>query len=238
MKKPDLKAVPDPDPIVEDTADTNPTAAASPDAEPVIDGIAKPKPFDLNKFKSKRDATVAGVNTLLGALPCYKINEAGDFVKLHPDKENYWSPELCFVNVPIKGQKHDLLHLIDEDLAMRFLSAKRIQRFRLALATKPYDVFFLAVVPTQNLDNSWNESYLKGCELATTHWVQAVSLKATGVERYHIDFAADHDAFPGPKWLTQPLEEIIRASFSNERIIEDEKHPGLLRLIGAKQSVS
>ena len=36
-------------------------------------------------------------------------------------RTKYWSPELCFVNVPIKGQKRDTLHLIDEDLAMRYL---------------------------------------------------------------------------------------------------------------------
>ena len=51
---------------------------------------------------------------------------------------------------------------------------------RLALATKPYDVFFLAHVPTVNLDNSWNESNLQGCQLAKTHWVQLASLKAAG----------------------------------------------------------
>ena len=62
---------------------------------------------------------------------------ANDLVRLHPDEENYWSAELCFVDVPIKGQKHNTLHLIDEDLAFRFLEAGEIKRFRLALASKP-----------------------------------------------------------------------------------------------------
>ena len=56
------------------------------------------------------------------------------------------------MNVPTKGQKHDTLHLIEEELAMRFLPSARILRMRLALATKPYDVFFLCQVPSQNLD--------------------------------------------------------------------------------------
>ncbi len=76
---------------------------------------------------------------------------AKDYAMLHPDVENYWSDELCFVNVPVKGQKHDTLHLIDEDLAMKYLESSEILRFRLALATKPYDVFFLCEVPTQNM---------------------------------------------------------------------------------------
>ena len=76
------------------------------------------------------------------------------------------------MNVPIKGQKHDTLHLIDEDLAMQFLRAKDILRFRLALATKPDDVFFLCQVPTRNIDNSWNETNLEGCEQAKTLWTK------------------------------------------------------------------
>jgi hypothetical protein len=68
--------------------------------------IPKPeKGSGLEKFKSKRAPTIANVATLQTALPHYKISEAGDFVRLHPDEENFWSDEFCFVNVPIKGQK-------------------------------------------------------------------------------------------------------------------------------------
>ena len=56
------------------------------------------------------------MSTLLTALPHHNIAQANDWVRLHPDEENYWSAELCFVNVPIKGQKKDLVHLIDEEL--------------------------------------------------------------------------------------------------------------------------
>src|SRR5262249_8684255 len=85
------------------------------------EAIAKPGAFDLNKFKSKHAAAAAGVETLLTALPHHSISQAKDFVRLHCDEDAYWSPELCFVNVPIKGAKRDSLHLIDEDLAMNFL---------------------------------------------------------------------------------------------------------------------
>jgi hypothetical protein len=199
--------------------------------------IAKPNAFDLDKFKSKRAAAVAGVETLQTALPHHNIAQAKDFVRLHPDEDNHWSPELCFVNVPIKGQKRDTLHLIEEELAMDFLPSARILRFRLALATKPNDAFFLCHVPTRNTDNSWNGSNLQACEQSKTHWVLATSRKEEGVESYKVDFAKDSDAFPEPNWPTQSLADLIGITFAG-RMIDTKDHPGLLRLIGAKQSIS
>jgi hypothetical protein len=119
--------------------------------------IAKPAAgFSLDKFKSKHAATVANVETLQSGLPHHKISQAKDYVRLHPDVEAYWSPVLCFVNVPIKGQKRDTLHLIDEELAMQYLPSGKILRRILALASKPFDVFFLCEMPFGNTDNSWN----------------------------------------------------------------------------------
>ena len=199
--------------------------------------IPKPREFSLDKYKSTLKATVANVETLLTALPHCSLSQAKDLVRLHPDEERYWSPELCFVNVPVKGQQRDTLHLIDENLAMRYLPSARILRFRLALASKPYDVFFLCHVPSQNLDNPWNAAALKGCVQAKTGWTQATSRKAEGVENYKIDASRDEDPFPEPKWPTQTLAELIGVTFEG-RVIETRDHPGLLRLIGAKQSVS
>jgi len=199
--------------------------------------IIKPGTFSLDKFKSKHAAALANVETLLTALPHHSISQAKDFVRLHPDETNYWSPELCFVNVPIKGQRRDTLHLIDEELAMRFLPPTRILRFRLALATKPHDVFFLCYVPTRNMDNSWNASNLQACEQAKTLWTLVTSRKEEGVEAYKIDTARNEDAFPEPKWPTQSLVEIINVTLTG-RTIERQHHPGLLRLIGARQSTS
>jgi hypothetical protein len=218
-----------------DSSTVNP-APADDVASEIQAPIPKPSAFNLDKFKSKRAVAMPSVETLLTALPVYKISDAKDFVRLHPDEINYWSDELCFVNVPIKGQKRDTLHLIDEDIAMRFLPSARVLRKRLVLAAKPYDVFFLAEVPTRNTDNPWNETNLKACEQAKKYWVQATSRKEEGVEAYKVDFSVDVDAFPEPKWPTQPLSELIGVTFAG-RIIESEDHPGLLRLIGKKQSV-
>lgn len=209
-------------------------ALDDPPAETI--SIAKPSAFNLDKFKSKRGPIVAGVDTDYGALPHHSISQAKDFVRLHQDEEAYWSPELCFVNVPIKGVKRDTLNLIDEELALTYVPSGRIQRFRLALATKPFDVFFLCHVPSTNLDNSWNTSNLRACEQAKSQWVQVTSRKEENADNYKVDNARDPDAFPEPNWPKQSLERLIGTTFVG-RTIDREDDPSLLRLIGAKQSL-
>jgi hypothetical protein len=220
-KKPELKLVPE-----EKGGEEATTPIAKPEAA-----------FDLNKFKSKQKPTIPDVETLQTALPDHSIAQAKDFVRLHPNEAEYWSSELCFVNVPTKGQKHDTLHLIEEELAMRFLPSARILRMRLALATKPYDVFFLCQVPSQNLDNQWNKSNLRACEQAKEKWTQVTSRKAEGVEDYKIDAARNPKAFPDPKWPTQSLAELIGVTYAGRTIV-NENDPGLLRLIGEVQKPS
>jgi hypothetical protein len=169
--------------------------------------IAKPpKKFSLDKFKSKLASTIANVETLPGQLPIHNIAQANDYVRLHPDEELYWSPELCFVNVPIKGQKRDTLHLIDEDLATLYLPSKKILRFRLALATKPHDVLFLCRVPTQNLDNSFNAANLQACEVAKTSWVEVTSRKEEGVDSYKINWLINIGVVAWPRLESGQLD--------------------------------
>jgi hypothetical protein len=215
-------------------ATTTPTASSTNGGAPPI---AKPNGGGLERFKSKRSGTPANVEVLLPPLTHSNIGGSKDFVRLHPNETEYWSNELCFVNVPVHGQKRDTLHLIDEDLAMRHLDSSRIKRCRLALATKPHDNFFLCEVPSQNLDNTWNQSALLACEQAKTQWIIATSRKAEGADSYKIKFAQDNDSFPEPKWPSQTLDELILTAFKG-RQIDTEDHPAMLRLVGAKQNVS
>jgi hypothetical protein len=197
-------------------------------------GITKPSGFSLDRFKSTRGAALANVETLLPGLPHHSIAVAKDFVRLHPDEEQYWSDELCFVNVPIQGQKTDLQHLIEEPLAMQYLPSARILRHRIALASKPYDKFFLCHVPSQNLNNIWNETNLRACMEAKKFWAQATSRSQEAQEGYVTTFALNADAFPDPKWPSQSLDELIENAFSG-RMITSADDPALLRLIGASQ---
>jgi hypothetical protein len=212
-------------------------AEEKPKAEENVVPLKIVKPGRLDKFKSKKRPSIGGLETSPSVLSILKIGDTNDFVRLHPNENEYWSDELCFVSVPIIGEKKDQLHLIDEEIAVRYLPSKKIRRFRLALATKPYDAHFLCQVPSINLDNTWNSTALKACKQAKTHWVQVSSRKEENVEGYKTDKAVDPDAFPEPKWLSPSLEYLIELSFQGA-IIETEDHPGLRRVIGMKQNLS
>jgi hypothetical protein len=197
--------------------------------------IVKPKFSD--RFKSKNAPSISGVETLLTALPILKIGDVDDWTRLHPSEDDYWSIELCFVEVPIKGAKRNMLHVIDDDLAVQHLSAKKIKRHRLALACKPHDAFFFCIVPSRNLDNAWNIDAIAACHKAQTHWLQAMSRRPENLEGYKIEFARDQDAFPEPKWSSRSLDELLDVTFKDANIDHD-RHPGLLRLIGAKPDLT
>jgi hypothetical protein len=213
------------------------SVAAEPSVEPAVEQpmqIAKPAKSGLDAFKSKRGPNIAGVKELQTALPHHGMSAAKDYCRMHPDEANYWSDELCFVTVPIKGAK-ETLHLIAEDLAMEHLPSGRIQRFRLALAAKPDDIFFLCHVPSQNLDNTWNETNLKACHEAKRLWTQATSRRMEGVDKYKVEYSEDPDAFPEPNWPAQTLDQLIETTFEG-RMITSEDHPAFKRLKGRRQS--
>ena len=120
---------------------------------------------------------------------------------------------------------------------MRYLPSGEILRFRLALATKPHDVFFLCHVPTRNLDNTWNESNLQACEQAKTH-VDAGDQPQGRGRRGLQDRRCPR---PGRLSRTEVADAIARrADRQDLRRPHDRarRPPGLLRLIGAKQSMS
>jgi hypothetical protein len=226
------------DPPDANMADDTPNETETITPAKAVTSIPKPPAFSLDGFASDEDDMAAGVETLQTGLPHHSISQAKDFCRLHPDEKEYWSPELWFVNVPVKGQKRDTLHLIQKDVAQRNIDEGKIMRFRLALAAKPFDVFFLAHVPTRNQDNEWNRTNLEACEQAKTLWVQATSRKEENVEGYKIGFAKDPDAFPPPKWpRQQSLTDLIHKTFVG-RIIDRDDHPALARIVGFKPPMS
>ena len=138
--------------------------------------------------------------------------------------------------VPILGQKKDLLHIIDEDLAVKYLSSSKILRFRLALATKPHNAFFLCHLPTQNLDNSWNTSVEQAAEKASDS-DRGYFAQGGGQGLLQDHSCGGCGCLPRPTWPGEPLDVIIVNAFA-ERTIDRDDHPALLRLTGRKQSLS
>ena len=158
--------------------------------------VKKPKTSFLDKYKSKNMATAADVEPALAALAIKKIADVGDFVWVHPDEESYWTIELCFVDVPVKGEKRTILHLIDDDIAVANLPSKKIRRMRLALAAKPDGSFFFCIVPSRNLDNSFNKSALDAIEKCRTGWWMTSSRKASGVRGLRMQARAESGFCP------------------------------------------
>ncbi len=209
---------------------TEPVENGAVNPEPKIEtnelvSIAKPKKFSLDKFKSKRSQAIANVGTLPNKLSVLKISDVGDFARVHHDEENFWTDELCFVDVPIKDQKKSVIrHLIDEELALHYLEPKKIKRCRLALAMDALGRPFLCIVPTRNLDNEFNATALKGIKSAQKLWTEVV--RREGYDDYKTNFAKNPEAFGEPKWPPQTLEELIGITFEG-RSIETDDHPGL-----------
>jgi hypothetical protein len=217
-------------PTPADTPVEVPTESA-PNEKPL--SIEKPKGSGLARFKST-NLEPEKVETP------YPMSAAKDWVRLHPDEAAYWSDEYCFVDVPVQGQKDKTLHLITADLA-RKLPPGRVQKFRLALASKPHDVFFLAHVPSRNLDNEWNKTNLQACEQAKKLWTMVASQREKGIEGYHIDFSlAEKEGkkpFPDPQWPKEMLDALIEATFTG-RMILSETGPAWQRLVGGAQTLS
>ena len=98
-------------------------------------------------------------------------------------------------------------------------AVRAISRCRLALAAKPYDVFFLAEVPSQNLEeNLWNATNLQGCMQAKTSWVKLVSLKDENKRSTGSCRRLTRTSLPEPHWPSQSLNKLITLTFEGRMI--------------------
>ena len=122
-------------------------------------------------------------------------------------------------------------------MALEHLPSALIKRWRLALATKPNDVFFFCIVPTTNLENSWNATAMQASQQAKERWVMVVSRADENVDAYKPEFARHEYAFPTPRWPKEHINTLVLRTFAGFTIDRPD-HPGLLRRIGARQDVS
>lgn len=200
--------------------------------------IAKPTSSRLDKFKTKLQHVSGVVDPFTGNLQVHKPAAVKDYIRTHHDEGAYWSDELCFVNVPIKGQPRETTHIIEVEIALAYLPKAKLRYARLALATTPYDNFFLAEIATRNLDNDWCATERNAAQQLKGMWGLVFSGRDQGVEKYLVKPAEHQDAFPAPRWPTSvTIDDIILRTFA-DRMIETEEHPGLLRLRGARQNLS
>ena len=156
------------------------------------------KPSFLDKYKSKRPPTIGGVDAELNPLKVLRIGEVGDFARFHPNEDEYWTPELCFVSVPVNGEKRDMLHLIDEDIAVQVPAGEEDQaacgwRWRRSRTTSSSSASCRR--RTSTIRGTSRRSRL--VQKAKTPWVQALSRKAEGVDAYKIEYRPRPGRLPG-----------------------------------------
>jgi hypothetical protein len=194
-----------------------------------------PDDYDLSAFKPK--AVLNKLETAPGALLVHKVGDVKDFFMVHPDEENWWSCELSFINVPVKGSK-GIVHLILDDLVNRHINRLRgkVQYRRLALATKPErGHLFLLSVPTRNLDNIYNQHAIDAIERAKTQYMMVTPYEDK--DGYIVETTEDPAYFPAPDWwpTTQTINKLIKTTYA-DRMIVSEDDPNLKRLIGGSQT--
>ena len=119
---------------------------------------------------------------------------------MHPSEDEYWTPRCVSSRCRSRAPSATCCTPSTTISRCSICRPKKIKRLRLALATKPNNVFFWCSVPSQNLDNAYNADAIKACYKAQTHWIQALSRQAEKVEGYEIKFARDQDAFVAHEW--------------------------------------
>ena len=159
--------------------------------------IPKPGEFSLDKFKSKRAAAMANVETLQTALPHHSIAAserlrpaasrrgdvlvAGTVLRQRPDQ----GPEARHA-APDRRRPGDALLAEREDLALP-LGARDQAARRLFPLSRPDP----EPRTTPGTPQTWRPARKR-----RRTWVQATSRKEEGVEGYKIDFARDRGCFP------------------------------------------
>jgi len=157
-------------------------------------------------------------------------------VWVHPDPAYTSTRPYFLVDVPSdeKGGKPSL-HLILKTLAHQYLDSSEWTRLNFALASMPGDRFFLGIVPCRNLDNAFNASMLVAIEQAKQGWRRI--LRVHGKDGYYAKAPIDPDFAQPPTWPSASLAELVDAHFSPHRKILTPEHPGLLRVLGARQRI-
>ena len=112
---------------------------------------SRSRPTRVDKFKSKRAATSYGVDNLVDGCLIRRLENSQGLLPPPPGRGRVLVGRIVLRHGSGERLERNSLHLIAEDLAVEYLPSGKVLRFRLALGSKPYDVFFLAHVPSQNL---------------------------------------------------------------------------------------
>ena len=179
------------------TVKVKPNGGTAPAPNGAGNGIAKPTKFSLKDFATEQNPKATGINPTCAALPLYRLSEVKDFFILHPS-DDYWSIEIALVQVPTPGSKESTQHLILDGIVKKYSTKlqQRVKYCQIVLGAKPDNIFFFALLPTRNPDNSFNAAAIRAATQAKSGiWTTVTSRKAEGHDDYMVGQAEDDGAF-------------------------------------------
>ncbi len=209
--------------------------SATPAPNGAGNGIAKPSKFSLADFRTEQNPKATGIEPTCPALPMMRLADVKDFFVLHPH-DSYWSNEVALIQVPTKGSTESTQHLILDGIVKKYSDQlqARVKYCQIVLGAKPDNVFFLGLIPTRNLDNTFNASAIRAAVQAKSGiWTTVTSRKSEGHDDYFIGKAQEGGAFLETKWPTFSLDEIVEVTVGDKFITTDE-HSSLDRLLGRR----
>jgi hypothetical protein len=211
------------------------TDGSTPVPEPInrVEGIEKPEPDNYDPWKPENlklpqeflDQTMA--TPLLTTIPVEKPNDQ-EFIRVHPD-ESYRFQAVLITHQDERGARY----LIHPTFLPRIGNIKyHLEQLFLYTTRQGKVAFWPIKVPKDNRENTWLESAYAAVEAAETNWICVASNPRT---KMYVTSKAQ-GIFPEPDWIQiiqgKSLHELLRIAFK-ERLIMDEMHPVIQKLIGA-----
>ena len=184
-------------------------------------------PFDPEQFRVTDTLGITG-DGIKKELTHVRVGKPkkSSFFRAHPDE---------IYRIPVSVIEDDSGGMKDEYLVMpniAFQYAEETKPKLLVLCVDKMGIPFLWLAPRVVDDspmrtNLWNETALKGLELALSKWVRLSANMQEGC--YTVHTAGTE---PDPVWPDLTMAQLIELGFGEEKIIRSDQHPLIRKLLG------
>ncbi len=182
--------------------------------------------IELSELRISQDYAEIGITKSTVTVPVRKPNKQ-DFVRTHPNEEEYWLPTWV---LNYDDDNDRTTYLVAPSLRQEI--ASELTPMMLIASISRQGVLFLWPIRLPDEDgkhNSWCQSALIGARMAKDSWVRVKSNRALGAYELH---AASGD-LEAPQWPDLTLEEIVQTAFK-DAYIDSPDHHILKRLRGVE----
>lgn len=184
-------------------------------------------PFDPEQFRvtDTLGITGDGIKKELTRIRVGKPKKSS-FFRVHPN-ESYRIPVSVIEDLS-GGMKEE--YLVMPHMALQY--AEETTPKLLVLCVDKMGIPFLWLAPRVDATspmraNLWNETALKGLDLALTKWVRLSANMHEGC--YNVHTAGEE---PDPVWPELTMAQLMELGFGEERVIRSDQHPLIRQLLG------